>query len=54
MSRTKRHDKYTEHQPKTKRSRLSNIKQKYSEFLMIDMWYEELPIIRKSERKARA
>lgn len=54
MSRTIRHDSQTDIKPKSKHNRLTNMKRKYADFLMVDMWYEELPIVRKASRKARA
>lgn len=53
MSGTVRYDKETASKPKVKQSRFAGIKQKYADFLMVDMWYDELAMSRKPSRKIR-
>ena len=53
MSRTIRYDKQSDSKPKVKQDRFAGLKRKYADFLMVDLWYEELPINRRSTRKIR-
>lgn len=52
MSRTISHNKYTTPDLKARLSKLARMRQKYNEFLVLDMWYEELPIRRKARKTA--
>lgn len=53
MSRTIRYNTQSDSKPRVKQDKFAGLKRKYADFLMIDLWYEELPITRKSARKIR-
>lgn len=56
MARTIRHDTYSEQRPqlKAKRSRMTGHRQKQVKLSSMELWYEELPIVRRQRPKQLA